>query len=529
MRPDIAASFVAGALALSLSLPVFASENSISIDINSDNVPDTELVDEVLESDIEEDAKPDGVAAHDVRSAKDAIVTGVSNMDSIIDVSQYMVVREDFGNLYDWFYDDVVVGKGIWNVDGPLRWSYDSDGYLLYIRPTYKVSNKTSYNKMQNSYESAMKEILAYVPTSGNAVEKAKAVFDAVCDRVTYSTKEETYSFSNYGALVEKRAYCEGYAKLMVDALSRVGIEARMRVNDDHAWNIVNIGGKWYNLDATLGDSYGNRNALFFLKSDSAFKKQSSLYANHVNDGITCNASTYDNASFAQYPLNMSTWNVKISGTPVFTGSARTLSASQIAVTKGSRKLISGTDYAVTYKNNVKAGTATVVLTGKGSHTGTITKTFKISPAKLSSCNVSGVKNLTYTGKALKQSPVLKLGSYTLKYGTDYTLSYKNNVKAGKAIVTITGKGNFTGIVKKTFTIAKRSISSAKISKISAAKYTGKAIKPKFKLTYNGTTLKSGKDYTVKYSNNVKRGTAKIIITGKGNFKGKLTKTFRIK
>ena len=54
---------------------------------------------------------------------------------------------------------------------------------------------------------------------------------------------------------------------------------------------------------------------------------------------------------------------------------------------------------------------------------------------------------------------------------------------------------------------------------------------PTVKAKPNGTviTLKKGTDYTVKYTNNVEKGTATVTITGTGNYKGTLTKTFTIR
>lgn len=67
---------------------------------------------------------------------------------------------------------------------------------------------------------------------------------------------------------------------------------------------------------------------------------------------------------------------------------------------------------------------------------------------------VTGVKNKSYTGKKVTQSPKVKLGSKTLKKGKYYTLSYKNNIKKGTATLTIKGKGKYTGSISKKFKIA---------------------------------------------------------------------------
>lgn len=71
-------------------------------------------------------------------------------------------------------------------------------------------------------------------------------------------------------------------------------------------------------------------------------------------------------------------------------------------------------------------------------------------------------------------------------------------------------------------------ISQAVIAKIPVQKYTAKAIKPKVKVTYKGRVLTENKDYTIAYSNNTKIGTAKVTITGKGDYTGTQTANFTI-
>ena len=132
-----------------------------------------------------------------------------------------------------------------------------------------------------------------------------------------------------------------------------------------------------------------------------------------------------------------------------------------------------------------------------------------------------------YDGKAKKPGVTVKLNGKTLKNGTDYTVSYSNNTKVGTAKVTITGKGNYTGSISKTYSI-KNNFKKATISGISNKSYTGKNITQSITVKYNGKTLKKGTDYTVSYSNNKKVGTATVKITGKGSYTGTITKTFKI-
>ena len=132
-----------------------------------------------------------------------------------------------------------------------------------------------------------------------------------------------------------------------------------------------------------------------------------------------------------------------------------------------------------------------------------------------------------YDGKAKTPSVNVKVNGKTLKKDTDYTVSYSNNTKVGTAKVTITGKGNYTGSVSKTYSI-KNNFKKATVSSISTKAFTGKNITQSITVKYNGKTLKKGTDYTVSYSNNKNIGTATVKITGKCSYTGTITKTFKI-
>ena len=142
----------------------------------------------------------------------------------------------------------------------------------------------------------------------------------------------------------------------------------------------------------------------------------------------------------------------------------------------------------------------------------------------------------TYNTKAQKPKVTVKLGSKTLKEGTDYTLTYANNkIASKKAVVTVKGKNAYKASVKKTFTINQRDISKSPVSiKLKKTKfgYTGKAIKPGYTaaITVDGkaVNLVNGTDFKVAYKNNVRIGTASIVFTGKGNYKGTKTLKFYI-
>ena len=174
-----------------------------------------------------------------------------------------------------------------------------------------------------------------------------------------------------------------------------------------------------------------------------------------------------------------------------------------------------GKDYTVSYSNNTSAGSASLTITGLGDYVDSVTADFTINPASISGADVTGLASKTYTGKALTQSPTVKIGSTTLVSGTDYSISYENNTNAGTAVMKITGKGNYTGLVSKNFTINKaaQSITASNLTLTFPKTGTITASGNKGKLTYKSSnTAVAAIDSTGKVTSKG-AGTAKITIT----------------
>lgn len=107
-------------------------------------------------------------------------------------------------------------------------------------------------------------------------------------------------------------------------------------------------------------------------------------------------------------------------------------------------------DFTLEYKNNINAGTASVVITGKGLYNGSRQETFEIKAADIKDRKVMlSYNEIEYDGNA-KEPEVSVEG---LVPDRDFKVTYYDNVEIGTAAVTITGIGNYTGIVKTTFVI----------------------------------------------------------------------------
>ena len=205
-----------------------------------------------------------------------------------------------------------------------------------------------------------------------------------------------------------------------------------------------------------------------------------------------------------------------------------------VTVKDGATTLKKDTDYTVAYGANNTVGTkvGTVTITGKGDYSGTIEKKFNITAKALTANMVQPIASQSYTGSPIVPKLTVKDGETALSKDTDYTVEYQNNLNAGTATVTVTGKGNYSDSVSKTFTIEPKSITPV-VTVSGDYTYTGSAITPAYTVEITKGGLKIGDDqYTVEFSDNTNAGTGKIIVKAKdgGNYSfDAVSQTFTIK
>ena len=134
----------------------------------------------------------------------------------------------------------------------------------------------------------------------------------------------------------------------------------------------------------------------------------------------------------------------------------------------------------------------------------------------------------TYTGSAITpEIKVILMDRPNALNPANYSVTYTNNVNAGTATVTVTGKGDYYGTCSKDFTIETAYISKATISAANLY-YSGKAEKPVVTAVFNGKTLVEGKDYTVDTPNDYGAGKTSVGVTGMGNFSSYTSVSYEI-
>ena len=232
-------------------------------------------------------------------------------------------------------------------------------------------------------------------------------------------------------------------------------------------------------------------------------------------------------ATFTVEPREIEAKDVAFDKELTYTGNVLTQT---VTVTVNGKTLTVGTDYTVSDLTGTEPGSYPVTVAGTGNYTGTVTKSFEIAKADISSAEITyDAGPYGYTGKEWKPEVAVSFNDAALTADTDYTVSYENNINAGTAKIIITGIGDhFTGSTEKTFTINSAEISGCTFAPIADVTYNTKAHTPEVTVAISGRTLEADKDYTVSYASNINAGTATVTVTGKGNFTGTASKTFTI-
>lgn len=184
-------------------------------------------------------------------------------------------------------------------------------------------------------------------------------------------------------------------------------------------------------------------------------------YTSNINAGIATMTVTgtgiYSGTKAIDFdiealPIGDSSCVIAPISTQTYTGSALT---PKPQISHNGKTLTENTDYTLSYQNNTSVGIATITITGKGNYRGTTSTTFSIasSTIELINCTFSTIPAQNFTGSALTPKPTVTYQGKTLAEGTDYTLSYRNNINLGTATVVVTGKNNFRGTKAVEFTI----------------------------------------------------------------------------
>ena len=222
---------------------------------------------------------------------KQVMANAINAFDTTVKIEytgNISTVEKDISAIFNSFDSTFETMYAVGTLDR-LKYSYTGTASKLTI--TMSISYHT--DKAKETYvTNEVKRITSKIISSNMTdVEKVKAVNDFVVKNTTYSTNTTASAHSVYAVLTEKKGVCQGYALLAYRLLKEAGLNAYyvtgIAGGGAHAWNLVQVGGKWYHLDTTWNDptftessnqSDNHIQYKYFLVPDSIIK------ADHIMD-----------------------------------------------------------------------------------------------------------------------------------------------------------------------------------------------------------------------------------------------------
>lgn len=315
--------------------------------------------------------------------------------------------QNGLGDICADIFDVVCKHTGVPEEGDYIRWSCygwsasaystgkSSDGayYKTTITFSPRYLSNASHEKQVTKKVSSLLNTLS---PSGSDYKKLLTVYNWMCANIRYdydNLNDNTYylKHSAYAAIVQKKAVCQGYALLLYRLALKMGIDCRIIVGlgngGNHAWNIVKLGSKYYNLDSTWDASYkqAGYSYNFFLKSNKNF-------GDHVR------AREYTTSSFKKaYPMGSTDYK----NSSVTKLKAPTVKVSNVASTGKIRlkwNSISGATKYKIYRATSKTGTYKLIKTTTGtSYTDTTATAGKTYYYKIKAIHKNSSANSNYS------------------------------------------------------------------------------------------------------------------------------------
>lgn len=387
----------------------------------------------------------------------------------------------------------------------------------LFGLPAYDVEHFNVQDPSSTIEDDPLLTNRTILSNGGINYELRATTIEDVNNNVT-SERTLTYLYDNYEAFT---------VKLIIKVIAKTTNSDTLKITVP---NEVTYG---TTVNPSVGDTKpadaGEVTFKFFDKDGKQVTDQPFPVGEYKVTAICEDSSTIYTAekSFKVVPYELKDENVTLGSDLAYTGNELTQT---VTVTVNGKTLTVGTDYTVSDLTGTEPGSYPVTVAGTGNYTGTVTKSFEIAKADISSAEITyDAGPYGYTGKEWKPEVAVSFNVAALTADTDYTVSYENNINAGTAKIIITGIGDhFTGSTEKTFTINSAEISGCTFAPIADVTYNTKAHTPEVTVAISGRTLEADKDYTVSYASNITAGTATVTVTGKGNFTGTASKTFTI-
>ena len=247
--------------------------------------------------------------ASDLQSFRKAVADAYKNYETVVDMSNYNfnmsrdkqaideVITDVSNNSPYIFYNAQKYGISYTNEKiVKINLSYLSE----YLNSDGSV-NIESIKAVRRKINTAVKKAVKCVKGNMSELEKAMVLHDYIVMNTAYNDSQNKSSRLNIcGVLLENQANCQGYTIAYKALLNKIGIKSKCvtSIKLKHAWNLVRIDNKWYNVDVTWDDQLINNQDSYGIVSHKYFMGSTSYFKSNGHYGFEANEASgtkYDN------------------------------------------------------------------------------------------------------------------------------------------------------------------------------------------------------------------------------------------
>ena len=461
--------------------------------------------------------------AGDAAKAAEAILEGLKSWSRSIDISSCKIHADDIAAI---FSQTVNSHPELFYVTGAFEYSYIyKDETVTLIDPEYSSSYTPHSVEIFNE---KVDGILESIKTASTDLEKLILIHDHIVMNCEYDQTQLKPGVTDaYGCLVNGLAVCHGYSEAFMYLAGKVGVTGQVvsSVANDHAWNIISMGGKWYYVDVTWDDPIGTDD--FYCRYSNFLRSREGMSdTGHVSDdwiGAVDGVNVYK-AYAGSNTYDSFFWSDMIRPIPLAGGMALYYSAGKLNIfdlTRSSVKsvtpqgggctaitAVAGVFYYSTFSSIYSLTTA-----------GNMTKCYSLSDTESS---YGGIYELTALSYGVRYH-VMKAAYTKVLYTGVYVIDGLP-VPSGVTTPEPTRKVTVTPTKAPTSTPAPTAVPTAADDTLyvmlpegDTYTYTGAAIRPSAVVFYKGAMLLEEIDYKVSYSHNVNSGDkASLTVNGIG-------------
>ena len=471
-----------------------------------------------------------------------------------VDVSSYKMTKSQMERIYFALEADYL--EFFW-LDDTIGWEYSG----LYIKSWYIMVESdyrlySTRKAVAASMEKGMKPFLEKIDnaraTKKSEMELELLIHDMIIEEVDYAydnlggAETATFAHSIVGVFDNNSAtdvVCEGYAKAFqylcgyagLDSIYAIGYSTSGGYSGGHAWNLIKIDGKWYNVDLTWNDENGSEYDGYIydyynLPTHEFNKNGEHEYRKDVFGGMYSvpNAVSTEASYYDYFGMNISAVTVE-RDTKLLEVLEKAVETNKV---RGDNLLRFQCDDAQTLeilKSRLKDSVFTTDLMEKLNGNGVVYKIDSVT-AYTKWCQLLVSVEKVYVENVCDGyafgNPKEQIRVYQWKKREKEDITSKcdfgwEELSSKEGRVTVKRATKTLGTYQYTLV-------NPKIEKISSQEYTGNGICPTVIVSADGNILRQNEDYTLEYSDNRAVGNGKIIIRGMGNYAGELKTTFAI-